>query len=298
MDVDWTRLALGGEVGLGIGALILLGWLGTRWLLHGRFGVVSWAHVAISVVIIAASTGAYALFSYRTQPSPPAAEHPAALPAVAGDTATPSQQALATPPPPSHAQIDAGGIVLKFDPPEGYCTYPADLMSLVLAMHKQTNRDNVVHTAFGDCDQLRSHAESGARIRDFGIVMTPTATVGKSLTRAALDDLAREVVDPAQVRESVAQRMRDAVSRLDMQSFSAIGVLDRDDSSIYFGFLSKLHAGDETFTQAYVMALTVVRNRLVSVYLYSDYAKNPRTMLQALLTKTKASVGAFAGLNK
>ncbi|HEV3176641.1 MAG TPA: hypothetical protein VGZ72_11670, partial [Stellaceae bacterium] len=147
MDVDWTRLALGGEVGLGIGALILLGWLGTRWLLHGRFGAVSWAQVAISVVIIAASTGAYALFSYRTQPSPPAAEHPAALPAVAGDTATPSQQALATPPPPSHAQIDAGGIVLKFDPPEGYCTYPADLMSLVLAMHKQTNRDNVVHTA-------------------------------------------------------------------------------------------------------------------------------------------------------
>src|SRR5438552_3905648 len=33
MDVDWTRLTLGAEVGLGIGALILLGWLGTRWLL-------------------------------------------------------------------------------------------------------------------------------------------------------------------------------------------------------------------------------------------------------------------------
>src|SRR5690242_4422299 len=226
MDVDWTRLALGAEVGLGIGALILLGWLGTRWLLRGRLGAVSWAQIAISVAIIAASTGAYAVFSYRNDPSPPAASTPPA--SSASDTSVPSGQALAVSPPPSRAQIDAGGVVLKFDPPEGYCLYPADLMAVVQAMHKQTNRDNVVHTAFGDCEQLRSHAESGARIRDFGIVMTPTAAVGKPFTRAALDDLAKEVIDPAQVRESVAQRMREAVSRLDLQSFSAVGVLDRD----------------------------------------------------------------------
>ena len=296
MDVDWTRLVLGAEVGLGIGALILLGWLGTRWLLHGRLAPVSWVQIAISVAIIAASTGAYAVFSYRSDPSPPAASTPPA--SSASDTSVPSGQASAVPPPPSRAQIDAGGVVLKFDPPEGYCLYPADLMAVVQAMHKQTNRDNVVHAAFGDCDQLRSHAESGARIRDFGIVMTPTAAVGKPFTRAALDDLTKEVIDPAQVRESVAQRMREAVSRLDLQSFSAVGVLDRDDSSLYFGFLSKLHSGNETFTQAYVMALTVVRSRLVSLYLYTDYTKNPRNTLQALLTKTKASVGAFAGVNK
>jgi hypothetical protein len=188
--------------------------------------------------------------------------------------------------------------VLKFDPPEGYCLYPDDLMAVVVAMHKQTNRDNVVHTAFGDCDQLRAHAESRARIRDFGIVMTPTATLGKSLTRASLDDFAREIVDPAQGRESAAQRLREAVARLDLQAFSSVGVLDRDDSAIYLGFLSKLHAGTENFTQAGVMALTVVRSRMVSLYLYSDYAKNPRTTLQTLLTKSKASVAAFAGANK
>jgi len=96
----------------------------------------------------------------------------------------------------------------------------------------------------------------------------------------------------------VSQRLREAATRLDMQSFSSVGVLDRDDSSIYLGFLSKLQSGDETFTQACVMALTAVRGRLVSLYLYSDYTKNPRNTLQALLTKTKASVGAFAGLNK
>ncbi|HXP73713.1 MAG TPA: hypothetical protein VN823_06160 [Stellaceae bacterium] len=297
MDVDWTRLALGAEVGLGIGLLILLGWLGTRWLLRGRLGSVSWVQVALSVAIIGASTGAYAVFSYRSPPSPPATAEPAPAPPSTDDTAAPpEQQALATPPP--HAQVNPGGIVLKFDPPEGYCLYPADLMSVVLAVHKQTNQANVVHTAFGDCDQLRGHAESGARIRDFGLVMTPTTMVGKPLTRAALDDLAREAVDPAQVREGVAQRLHEAVSRLDMQSFSSVGVLDRDDSSIYLGFLSKLQAGDETFTQAGVMALTVVRSRLVSLYLYSDYTKNPRTALQTLLTKTKASVGAFTGLNK
>ena len=309
MDVDWTRLALGAEVGLGIGALILVGWLGTRWLLRGRLGTLSWAHVALSVVIIAASTGAYALFSFRAQPPSPAPLTTAAAAstaaAAAGDPpAAPSdQQAVVAPPAPPAApppaQVDAGGgVLLKFDPPEGYCFYPADLMSVVVAMHKQTNRDNVVHTVFGDCDQLRAHAETGARIKDFGIVMTPTSTVGKPLTRASLDDFAREIVDPAQGRESVAQRLHEAVSRLNLQSFSSVGVLDRDDSAIYFGFLSKVRAGEETFTQASVLALTIARSRLVSLYLYSDYAKTPRSTLQTLLTKSKASVAAFAGTNK
>ena len=303
MDMDWARLALGAEVGLGIGALILMVWLATSWLLRGQLGAVSWVQVAIALLIIATSTGAYAVFSYRPAPEPPAAAGsatPAPAEAAADTPVAPPEQALATPPapPPSPAQVDAGGVVLKFDPPDGYCLYPTDLMSVVLAVHKQTNRDNVVHTAFGDCDQLKSHGDTGARIRDFGLVMTPTSTVGKPVTRASLDEFAREAVDPAQVRDSVAQRLREAVSRLDMQSFSSIGVLDRDSSSIYLGFLSKLQSGDESFNQACVMALTVVRNRLVSLYFYSDYSKSPRTTLQALLTKTKASVGAFTDLNK
>lgn len=303
MTVDWARLALGAEVGLGIGALILLVWLATRWLLRGRPSAISWLQVAVAFVIIAASTGAYAVFSYRQPPEPsaPAAEPAtAAAPAPSGDAPVPSSdQALATPPaPPSFAQVDAGGVVLKFDPPDGYCLYPTDLMSVVLAVHKQTNRDNVVHTAFGDCDQLKSHGENGARIRDFGLVMTPVGMVGKPATRASLEDFARQAVDPNQVRESVSQRLREAVTRLDMQSFSSVGVLDRDASSIYLGFLSKLQSGNETFTQACVLALTAVRGRVVSLYLYSDYTKNPRNTLQALLTKSKAGVEAFAGLNK
>lgn len=304
MMVDWARLTLGAEVGLGIGALILVVWVATHWLLRGRPGGISWVQVGIALAIVTASTGAYAVFSYQHQPE---AKTAAAEPATAPSSAVPApvgaapstDQALATPPaPPAHAQVNAGGIVLKFDPPDGYCLYPTDLMSVVLAVHKQTNRDNVVHTAFGDCDQLKSHGETGARIRDFGLVMTPVAMVGKPVTRASLDDFAHAAVDPAQVRESVAQRLHEAVTRLDMQSFSSVGVLDRDDSSIYLGFLSKLQSGDETFTQACVLALTAVHGRLVSLYLYSDYTKNPRNTLQALLTKTKASVGAFAGLNK
>jgi hypothetical protein len=306
MMIDWARLALGAEVGLGIGALILLVWLATSWLLRGRPGRISWVQVSLALAIIAASTGAYAVFSYRHQPeptrgaTPSTAEGTQTAPATAGDAPAPTtDQALATSPSPTpHARVDTGGIVLKFDPPDGYCLYPTDLMSVVLAVHKQTNRDNVVHTAFGDCDQLKSHGESGARIRDFGLVMTPVAMVGKPVTRASLDDFARATVDPAQVKESVAQRLREAVTRLDMQSFSSVGVLDRDDSSIYLGFLSKMHSGDETFTQACVMALTALRGRLVSLYFYSDYTKTPRNTLQALLIKAKASVGAFAGLNK
>src|ERR1700747_3705059 len=100
MDFDGTRLALGAEVGLGIGALILVGWIGTRWLLRGRLAPLSWAHVARSLAIIATSTGAYALFSYSHQPpSPPLSSAVTTLAAVATSAAPPPAGRAAGGPP-------------------------------------------------------------------------------------------------------------------------------------------------------------------------------------------------------
>jgi len=277
--MDWTRLALGAGIGAGIGALILLGWGCTGWILPRplpRLG----GFIPAAVVLL--STAAYMFFSYANRPLP-------VLP--------PTPPIVAAAEPASHAQIDVGGVTLSFDPPGGYCLYPANLMQVVRSLHDRANKDNVVHAAFGDCDQLRGHEQTGARIRDFGLLMTPTTMVGKSLDRQALDQLARSSFDPQLLKETASQRMRDAAARLDMHSFAAIGILDRDGNSIYFGFLSKLQAGDETFSQAYVMALTVIRSRLVAIYLYSDYTKNPRTALQRLVNTSKAEVVAFAGLN-
>jgi hypothetical protein len=279
VDMDWTRLALGAGIGAGIGAMILLGWGCTGWILPRSLPRLG-GFIPAAVVLL--STVAYMFFSYANRP-------PLTLP--------PTPPVVAASEPMPHTQIDVGGVTLSFDPPGGYCLYPADLMQVVRSMHERANKDNVVHAAFGDCEQLRGHEQTGARIRDFGLLMTPTAMLGKSLSRQALDQLARASFDPQQLKETASQRIRDAVGRLDMHSFAAVGILDRDGNSIYFGFLSKLQAGDETFSQAYVMALTLIRSRLVAIYLYSDYTKNPRTALQRLVTTSKAEVGAFAGLN-
>jgi hypothetical protein len=278
--MDWARLALGAGIGAGIGALILLGWGSTGLILPGRLPRLG-GFIPAGVVLL--STAAYMFFSHANRP--PLPPPPAPPPVVATE-------------PLPHARIDVGGVALSFDPPEGYCLYTGSLMQAVRSLHDRANRDNVVHAAFGDCEQLRGHEQTGARIRDFGLLMTPTSMVGKALDRQGLDQLARASFDPLRLKETAAQRIRDAATRLDMHSFAAVGILDRDGNSIYFGFLSKLQAGDESFSQAYVMALTVIRSRLVALYLYSDYTKNPRLALQRLVNTSKAEVVAFAGLNQ
>jgi len=139
--------------------------------------------------------------------------------------------------------------------------------------------------------------QGGARIQDFGMLMTPTTLMGQDADSSTVDRFATESLDAVKVKETADQRISEAQVQLSMGSFASVGILDRMDGSLYYGFLSKVTAGGETFDQAAVMAVTVIRRRLVCLYLYSDYGKNPRAALQRLLGRAKAGVADFAGLN-
>jgi hypothetical protein len=199
--------------------------------------------------------------------------------------------------PPLSAQFDVGGVALRFDPPAGYCLYPAPLMQSVVAQQDKINPDNVIHTAFGSCGQLRAAAENQARIRDYGMLMTPQAQLEQRIGKPELDQIVASVGDPSTVKETLDQRLHQAQSRLTLQSFSTLGILQRDKDATYFAYLFKTNDEDGGYTQACVMALTTVKGRLIAYYLYADYTRDARATVMGLLQRVRANLGELATKN-
>lgn len=235
----------------------------------------------VSAAIILVAIIGYGVIGYSNRPAPP-------------PEAPPPQEAATAPAP---TQIGIGGVALDFMPPAGYCIYPSPLLDTVIAHQAKINPDNVVHTVFGNCDQLREAGLAQTRIRDFGMLMTPKAQVNQTIDPPALERIIAGSVDPATVKQTLDQRLKDAQSRLKVQSFSSLGVLDREPGTAYFGYLFRSGTQEENFAQACIMAMTTLKGRLVSYYLYSDYTKDARAALLGLLQKAKSGVADFAARN-
>lgn len=236
------------------------------------------------LAIVLASIAGYGLIGITELPAdPPSPPQPA------------TPKALKVPTAPVRIQI--GGIRLSFEPPEGYCLYPRPLMKVVVAQQSKINPDNVIHAAFGNCAQLRDAVTKHTRIRDFGILMTPKMELTKDFSTENLRRIAADAVDPRSIKETLDQRLKDAASRLKLRSFSSLGMLDRDGHADYFAFLTRTKTAKGSFSQACVMAMMAIKDRLVSYYLYSDYKRDARPTLLSLLQTIKAGVAAFAWQN-
>lgn len=293
-----TRLLIAAATGALIGILVVVA---LSWTLRISTGHRRGEHEAdeprqglrlsplARIVIVLAITAVYVGIAYRRAPQPaataPAATEQAAL--------APSDSTLQ----PGPVSLDVGGVTLAFTAPPGYCLYPTALMQSVIGHQATVNPDNVVHTVFGNCDELRNAYASQSRIRDFGMLMTPKAQLNQPIDKPALDRIVASSVDATSVKETLDQRLKQAQSQLTLQSFSSLGMLDRDASAAYFAYLFKSNKGEETISQACIMAMTTLKGRLVTYYLYSDYDKDARAALLGLLQKAKSGIGDFAAQN-
>jgi hypothetical protein len=242
----------------------------------------------VRAAIVAFAIAFYTIVGYLHRPAtpvPPAADTPPVAEAAPPADTGPAALAL-------------GNVTLAFAPLPGTCLYPAPLLEAVRLQQAKLNPDNMIDAAFADCDQLRNSVANKTRIRDFGILMTPKADLDQHVDRASIDAMAAAMPDQTSVKATLDQRLSTAESKLALQSFSALGAIDRDQQAIYFAYLSKAEGADGVFTQACVMAMTAINGRLVSYYLYSDYERDPRPMIFGLLAKVKAGVSDFAQRNR
>jgi len=297
--MDWVRPVVAAATGAAIGVVVVmaLSW-SLRLLARPSAGFVqeepenwpraktldvprsppylTWA--AKAAIILLAAAG-YGLVGYGNRP--------AVVPLPAAPM--PDMQAAAE----LHSgaeQINVGAVTLVFDPPAGYCVYPPGLMRSVVAQQEKLNPDNVVHIAFGNCDELRAAKENPGRIRDFGLLMTPKAQLGQDFGPAQLDRIASDTVDFGTLKETLDQRLRESGTRLTVQSFAPLGRIDRDDRSIYFAFLTKTDDANIIYRKACVMAVTALKGRMLSYYLYSHYDTDARSSVFGLLQSVKSGV--------
>jgi hypothetical protein len=293
--MDELRIALAAATGAIIGGMVVVA---LSWTLRtvaqpagapGEHGGIALRrrplHWLLKLAILVLSIGGYAYVGYSNRPLAPAA-------ASASTPASPLAQAAIAP-----TQFAVGGVDLSFTPPSGYCLYPEALQQTVVAQQATLNPGNVIHVIFADCDELHDAADTRARIRDFGMLMTPKAQLDRPVGPADLDRIVAGATDTSAAKETLDQRLHEAQSRLRLQSFSSLGELDHDADAAYFAYL--FHAKDEKggFDQACVMALTTLKGRLVSYYLYSDYSRDARPALQLLLHRVKASLGDMMARN-
>ena len=235
----------------------------------------------VKATIVAVAVAAYTLVGYDYRPiAPPPPAEP-----VAATTPEPTLDS-------GPVSFAIGGTDIAFAPPAGSCLYPAPLLEAIKVQQEKLNPDNMIDTAFADCSELRDTVANQARVVDFGILMTPKSDATRHVDRAAIEAMAAATPDassdPNGVKEPLDQRLTGAQSKLALQSFSSLGVVDRDPQAVYFAYLSRAQGADGEYMQACVMAMTATKGRLVSYYLYSDYAKDPRSAIFNLLQKAKA----------
>jgi hypothetical protein len=244
----------------------------------------------VRIAIVLFATAFFTIVGYQHRPPPPATPD-----ITANDT--PGAAATAPEAQTGPTSFAIGGVTLAFAPPQGACLYPAPLLEAVRVQQGKLNPDNAIDMAFADCNQLRDNVANQTRIRDFGLLMTPKVDLNQHVDRAMIDQMAGAMPDQTSVKATLDQRLVAAESKLALQSFSALGAIDRDPQAIYLAYLSKAQSADGTFTQACVMAMTAINGRLVSYYVYSDYEKDPRPVIFGLLAKVKAGVSDFARRN-
>jgi hypothetical protein len=295
--MDLERLAWAAGIGAMFGIAVvaarawtvrLLDWQVAQAASRSRAPPLLWPTDA---VIVAASIAIYGFVGTYGRPGNAVA--PSATVAVASSDL-----------PAGPAQIDIGGATLSFDPPDGYCLYPAPLLNSVLTQQAKVNPDNSIDAVFGNCDQLRAALEgqSQERIRDFGLVMTPKAPSAPEFDQAALDRTVTGLVDATTVKATLDQRLAKAASNLKLQSFATLGMLDRDERAAYFAYLSRTDSANGSYDQACIMAMTALKGRRVSYYLYADYGENSgkdaRATLFGLLQKANAGIGDLIERNR
>ncbi|HKT19941.1 MAG TPA: hypothetical protein VJR47_17955 [Stellaceae bacterium] len=293
--MDELRVALAAATGAVIGGMVIVA---VAWTLRSvaqraapagtaEFGEAearpATLHWSAKLAILLLSIGAYGYLGYANRP--PAATASAPQDPVPADFTAPT------------AQFAIGGVQFSLAPPQGYCLYPPALLSTVVAQQARINPDNVVHAVFASCDELRDAKQTRERIRDFGMVMTPRSQIDQNVGPAELERIVAGIADPAAAKRTLDQRLRDAQSRLRLQTFSSLGMLGRDANAAYFGYLFRASDGAGGFDQVCVMALATEKDRLVSYYLYSDYSRDARDTLNLLVQRVKSGLGDLAARN-
>ena len=219
--------------------------------------------------------------------------------------------AVATPAWSQTVEVQVDGVSLTLALPAGHCplerSHQADRV-LIETVEKVVQASNRVLASFAECTQ-RDDFRAGRRqvLDDYGQYMSP---LRGGQTPMPAPEFARQMAQVfqqqgAQIMQGAEADTRERIGTLKlgirMGENRLLGVLRTDERASYLGLVQNLGLPDgSTKLQVGVAAFGVVKQRIVSLNMYSPFAEGP-TGAEAtlkLLEKSTQTYGEMTNANK
>jgi hypothetical protein len=219
--------------------------------------------------------------------------------------------AVATPAWPQTVEVQIDGVSIMLALPAGHCplerSHAADRL-LIETVEKVVAASNRVLASFAECAQ-RDEYRAGRRqvLDDYGQYMSPLRG-GQTMLPAP--DFARQMKQifqqqGAQLMQGAEADTRERIGTLKlgirMGENRLLGVLRTDERASYIGLVQNLGLPDgSTKLQVGVAAFGVVKQRVVSLNMYTPFAEGPigAEATLKLLEKSTQTYGETANANK
>lgn len=201
--------------------------------------------------------------------------------------------------------ISVNGTKIVFPVPAGHCAltkqHDADKKAISIIERVNENR-NIVLMIFAECRQLTAFRSQKGDLSNYGSYFSPrSARKPVKMPRARFakvigKQFEKQKATIEKAQEEAKRRVKAAGTGREIQKNENLGLIDRDDDAAYTGMLQTWQVeGSATTRVAAVTALTLVRERIISINLNAPHAG--KNTIKAMLDDQRTMVKRLIATN-
>jgi hypothetical protein len=197
-----------------------------------------------------------------------------------------------------------GSATLQLVLPAGMCqidtAIPEDA-AYVAAIETGLAGTNKLLGAFADCNQLAQWRGNNKMFVEFGFYQAPVGVIDAVSTPDVVADVCRELRSQGEKMLDEAQgdltlRTQSALKGLQVSQVRSLGVIGEEANVCYSAVMRNVDDEGEPRLQDMVFALTVLKGKLLFLYVYAPHAGEHA--IPALLDRVRVTVNALAAANE
>jgi hypothetical protein len=197
-----------------------------------------------------------------------------------------------------------GSATLQLVLPAGMCQIDATLpedAAYVAAIETGLAGTNKLLGAFADCNQLAQWRSSKKKFAEYGYYQTPIGTIDSVATADMVTDVCRELRSQGEKMLDEAQgdltlRTQRALTGLQVSQVRSLGVIGEEANVCYSAVMRNVDEDGEPRLQDLVFALTVLKGKLLFLYVYAPHADEHA--IPVLLDRVRMTVNGLGAANE
>src|SRR5215213_8623651 len=205
---------------------------------------------------------------------------------------------------PAMLKTTIGEVPVHLVLPTGMCqidaAHPEDA-AYVTAIESGLAGTNKLLGAFADCNQLAQWRSSKKMFAEYGYYQAPVGMIDSVASADMVADVCQELRSQGEKMLDEAQgdltlRTQRALKGLQVSQLRSLGVIGEEPNVCYSAVMRNVDDEGEPRLQDLVFALTVLKGKLLFLYLYAPHADDHA--IPVLLDRVRMTVGALAAANE